>query len=74
MLVYSIHGESLSQYSLARSGETIAISEAIVYGSGLVALTRSLRFIWVRDHYKPRPVVLPAIPTMVRLILAPPLH
>jgi hypothetical protein len=58
-----MQGAMVAQFAAHRDGGDVV--DGRLAGSGLVLLTRSLRFVWIRDLYKPRPILLPPIPVLV---------
>jgi len=55
--IFDIHGE-LSQFSLGREAKDNGVIDCIIWGSGLVVMTRNYRLIAVNNLDEPRPKLL----------------
>lgn len=55
--IFDIHGE-LSQFSLGREAKDNGVIDCIIWGSGLVVMTRDYRLIAVNNLDEPRPKLL----------------
>jgi len=55
--IFDIHGE-FSQFSLGKEAKDSGIIDCIIWGSGLVVMTRDYRLIAVNNLDEPRPKLL----------------
>ncbi|KAI9024081.1 Vps16, C-terminal region-domain-containing protein [Hyaloraphidium curvatum] len=63
VFLFDLFGTLVSQFSLGQDARDTTVSDCVVFGSGLVALTGNLRFISVSSFDQPRPRPLAALGT-----------